>query len=152
MVNQLAGTKVAPNSQLGKLLQHLARRNLLRGFRLSLPTGQAMAKKLGIPRLTAQELTNGLAKPVRDALDKGGFVDRTPLWFYILRESEVRTGGDALGPVGSRIVAETIIGQLRRDPRSYLNQSGWTPAAGVRLPNGAAVTSIAAFLRFAGVL
>ena len=152
MVNQLAGTQVPPDSDLGKLLKHLARRNLLRGFRLSLPTGQAVADALGIPLLTAQELTDGLDQGVRDALDKGGFVDRTPLWFYVLRESEVRTNGDALGPVGSRIVAETIIGQLRRDPRSYLNQTGWTPAAGVRLPDGAVVTSIAAFLRFAGVL
>jgi hypothetical protein len=152
MVNQLAHTQVDPTSDLGKLLVHLARRNLLRGFRLSLPTGQAMAEALGIPPLSAQELTDGLAQGVRDALDKGGFVDRTPLWFYVLRESEVRTGGNALGPLGSRIVAETIIGQIRRDPRSYLNQSSWTPAAGVRLPDGTAVTSIAAFLRFAGVL
>jgi hypothetical protein len=66
--------------------------------------------------------------------------------------AEIRTGGDALGPVGSRIVAETIIGQLRRDPRSYLNQTGWTPAAVVRLPDDAMITSIAAFLQFAGVL
>jgi hypothetical protein len=152
MINQLDGTQVQPDSDLGKLLKHLARRNLLRGFRLSLPTGQAVAEALGIPPLTEQELTDGLDQGVRDALDKGGFVDRTPLWFYVLRESEVRTSGDALGPVGSRIVAETIIGQVRRDPRSYLNQTAWTPAAGVRLPDGAPVTSIAAFLRFAGVL
>jgi hypothetical protein len=152
MVNQLSGTTVPPDSDLGKLLKHLARRNLLRGFRLSLPTGQAMASALGVPPLTAQEITDGLAPGIRDALDKGGFVDRTPLWFYVLRESEIRTNGDALGPLGSRIVAETIIGQLRRDPRSYLNQTAWTPAAGVRLADGAMVTSIAAFLRFAGVL
>jgi hypothetical protein len=152
MINQLDETKVDPTSDLGKLLQHLARRNLLRGFRLSLPTGQAVAKKLGIAPLTAQELTDGLSQVVRDALDKGGFVERTPLWFYVLRESEVRTGGNALGPVGSRIVAETIIGQIRRDPRSYLNQSSWTPAAGARLLDGSPVTSIAAFLSFAGVM
>ena len=144
--------RVPPGSELEALLTHLARRNLLRGFRLSIPTGQAVADALGIPPLTARELTDGLAQGVRDALDKGGFVDRTPLWFSILRESEVRTNGDALGPVGSRIVAETIIGQLRREPRSYLNQTGWTPTAGVRLPDGGAVTSIAAFLRFEGVL
>jgi hypothetical protein len=35
---------------------------------------------------------------------------------------------------------------------SYLQQSGWTPSAGVRLPNGSPVRSIADFLRFAGVL
>jgi hypothetical protein len=152
MVNQLDGTNVNPASPLGELLKHLARRNLLRGFRLSLPTGQAVAKKLGIPVLTKKDLTTGLDQRIRDALDKGGFVERTPLWFYVLRESEVRTGGNALGPLGSRIVAETIIGQIRHDPRSYLNQSSWTPAAGVRLADGSPVTSIAAFLRFAGVM
>ena len=91
MVNQLDGTQVPPDSDWGKLLKHLARRNLLRGFRLSIPTGQAVAEALGIPRLTAQELTDGLDQGVRAALDKGGFGDRTPLWFYILGESEVRT-------------------------------------------------------------
>lgn len=151
MVNQVPPT-VPPGSDLEALLKHLARRNLLRGFRLGIPTGQAVAGALGIAPLTPAELTDGLDQAVRDALDAGGLVDRTPLWFYVLRESEVRTGGDALGPVGSRIVAETIIGQLRRDPRSYLHQGGWSPAAGVRLPDGGAVTSIAAFLRFAGVL
>lgn len=152
MVNQIAGTSVTPDSDLGKLLKHLARRNLLRGYRLSVPTGQAVAGALGIPALSVQELTDALDPAIRAALDKGGFVDRTPLWFYILRESEVRTGGNALGPVGSRIVAETIIGQLRKDQRSYLNQTAWTPAAGVRLPDGSSVNSIEKFLRFAGVL
>ena len=72
MVNQLAGTtEVPPDSDLGKLLKHLARRNLLRGFRLSLPTGQAVAEALGIPPLTAQELTDGLDQVVRDALGQG---------------------------------------------------------------------------------
>jgi hypothetical protein len=150
MENQLVGTTVTSSSDLGMLLKHLARRNLLRGFALSLPTGQALAGKLSIDVLTASELTDGLDQGVRNALDKGGFVDRTPLWFYVLRESEVRSNGHALGPLGSRIVAETIIGQIRNDPRSYLNQTSWTPAAGVTLPDGSAVTSIAKFIQFAG--
>ncbi|MEJ2860159.1 peroxidase family protein [Actinomycetospora flava] len=150
MENQLVGTSVTSSSDLGILLKHLARRNLLRGFALSLPTGQAVAGKLGITALTATELTDGLDQGVRDALDKGGFVDRTPLWFYVLRESEVKSNGHALGPVGSRIVAETIIGQIRNDPRSYLSQTAWTPADGVKLQDGSAVTSIAQFIRFAG--
>ncbi|MEU6697842.1 heme peroxidase family protein [Pseudonocardia sp. NPDC046786] len=152
MVNQLDGTSVPPDSDLGTLLVHLARRNLLRGFRLGIPTGQAIATALGITPLTVAELTDGLDPAIRAALESGGLVDRTPLWFYVLRESEVRNGGAALGPVGSRIVAETIVGQLRKDPRSYLNRDGWTPDDGVLLPDGGAVTSIAAFLRFAGVL
>ncbi|MGQ0575191.1 MAG: peroxidase family protein [Pseudonocardia sp.] len=146
------GTDANLTARVRALLKHLARRNLLRGFRLGLPTGQAVAAALGVPALTAAELTDGVDQAILDALEKGGFDARTPLWFYVLRESEVRTRGDALGPVGSRIVAETIIGQIRHDPGSYLNAASWTPAAGVRLPDGAAVTTIAGFLRFAGVL
>jgi hypothetical protein len=154
MQNQLVGTteEGTPESNLGKLLKHLARRNLLRGFRLGIPTGQAVAEAMGIPALTEAELTTGLAQPVLDALIAGDLVERTPLWFYILRESEVRNAGNTLGPVGSRIVAETIIGQIQNDPRSYLNQPAWTPAAGVRLTDGSPITSIEAFVRFAGVL
>ena len=70
----------------------------------------------------------------------------------MLLESELNAQGNTLGAVGSRIVAETIIGQIRHDPASYLNQTSWTPADGVRLSDGAPVRSIADFLRFAGVL
>ena len=70
----------------------------------------------------------------------------------MLKESEVRAGGNSLGEVGSRIVVETIVAQIRRDRGSYLNQTSWGPAQGVRLPDGTPVRSIADFLRFAGVL
>ena len=33
-----------------------------------------------------------------------------PLWYYILKEAEVRHHGHHLGDVGSRIVAETLVG------------------------------------------
>jgi hypothetical protein len=57
----------------------------------------------------------------------------TPLWYYILREAEffgvtknvneagVCFGGQHLGPVGSRIVAETFIGMLFYDKNSFLH-------------------------------
>jgi len=89
---------------------------------------------------------------VATAITEGNFATRTPLWFYVLRESEVKAQGNSLGPVGSRIVAETIIGQIRHDPTSYLHQTSWSPSEGVRLPDGSAVDDIPSFLRFAGVL
>ena len=57
----------------------------------------------------------------------------TPLWYYILREAEwygvdnltepgSAFGGRCLGPVGSRIVAETFVGVLANDPTSILNR------------------------------
>lgn len=134
------------------LLKHLAQRNLLRGYRLAVPTGQAVAESLKVAPLIRTELEQGSSAPVKDALEAGGLFDRTPLWFYILKEAEVRELGRRLGEVGSRIVAETIIGHIRKDPGSYAAQTSWSPAQGVRLPNDRPVRTIADFLRFAGVL
>lgn len=51
--------------------------------------------------------------------------------FYVLREADVREGGQRLGPVGGRIVAEVIIGLIKGDRDSYLRQNpGWRPAYG----------------------
>ena len=58
------------------------------------------------------------------------FKQRTPLWYYVLKESEVREAGARLGEVGSRIVAEVFMGLLRADRTSYLNSpsgAAWTP-------------------------
>jgi hypothetical protein len=49
---------------------------------------------------------------------------KTPLWCYILREAQVQTEGASLGVVGSRIIAETIVGLLKKDPNSFLSQYG----------------------------
>ena len=135
------------------ILKRLATRNLLRGYLLAIPTGQAVAQAMGVTALTASQLTQDNNPLVNDALAAGGFTAATPLWYYVLKEAEVLANGESLGPVGSRIVCETIIGQVREDDASYLAQPGtWTPAEGVRLPNGDLVVTIAGFLRFAGVM
>jgi hypothetical protein len=135
------------------ILKRLATRNLLRGYLLAIPTGQAVAQAMGVTPLTASQLTQDNNPLVNDALAAGGFTTATPLWYYVLKEAEVLANGESLGPVGSRIVCETIIGQVREDDASYLAQPGtWTPAEGVRLPNGDLVVTIAGFLRFAGVM
>ncbi|GAA4707213.1 heme peroxidase family protein [Pseudonocardia yuanmonensis] len=141
-----------PGGRIATLLKQLARRNLRRGYVLSLPTGQAVARLLDEPPLTAEELREGSSAEVVQALTDGGLLDRTPLWFYLLKEAEVRANGATLGVVGSRIVASTIIGQIRLDRTSYLNQTSWGPGDGVRLRDGRPIRSIADFLRFAGVL
>jgi hypothetical protein len=135
------------------ILKRLATRNLLRGYLLAIPTGQAVAGAMGVTPLTDAELQRDNNPVVNDALAAGGFLARTPLWYYVLKEAEVKANGNSLGPVGSRIVCETIVGQVREDQASYLRQPGtWTPEEGVRLPNGDLVVTIADFLRFAGVL
>ena len=77
---------------------------------------------------------------------------RTPLWFYVLREAEIRGGGNHLGETGSRIVAETIVGLLKGDPTSYLNaDTPWDPSQGVSLHDGRAIRTIRDFLQFTGI-
>jgi hypothetical protein len=96
----------------------LAARDLVRGQRTGLPSGEAVARLMGIPPLGVA------AVGLRDR----GWLAETPLWYYILRESAVRHGGNRLGDVGGRIVAEVLLGILRCDPASYLRLApGWTP-------------------------
>jgi hypothetical protein len=142
------------SDRIRRILKRLAVRNLLRGYRLGIPTGQSVARELGIDPLTREQLltfpdpSSEEASPVDDALVDGGFLEETPLWFYVLKEAEVVERGERLGPVGSRIVTETIIGQLRADPTSFLNM-GWDPSKGVTTDDGQPVDKITTFLRFA---
>ena len=135
------------------MLKQLARRNLLRGYLLSLPTGQAAAAAMGVAPLSPEEIRQGNGDGLNQVLDDNGFTQRTPLWFYLLKEAEVRANGTSLSELGSRIVCETMIGLLRHDPKSYLTEGhSWDPSKGVRLPNGDPIVTIADFLRFAGVM
>jgi len=44
------------------------------------------------------------------------------LWYYMLAESNIQTGGAKLGKVASLIVADVIVGILREDKESILNK------------------------------
>lgn len=100
----------------------LAQRNLLRHLTFSLPSGQAVAKAMGIEPLDRADLAD---------LDEFGLARSTPLWFYILREAHIEEGGRRLGPVGGRIVAEVFIGLLQGDRQSFLRQDpDWEPTLG----------------------
>jgi len=141
----------AKNRPLRQLLRSLAQRNLLRGYLLSIPTGQAVAEEMKVKPLSKSELRQGNTDAVNLALQNGGFLDHTPLWYYVLKEGEVRANGNSLGELGSRIVAETQVGIMRNDPNSYLNEKGgWDPSKGVQLPNGAGpIVTIRDFFAFA---
>ncbi|KAF3883836.1 MULTISPECIES: peroxidase family protein [Nostocales] len=139
----------AKTQAINDLLKHLAKRNLLRGYFLSIPTGQSLADKLGVKRLTSEELQRRNSPQMNQAL--APFLEKTPAWYYILKESEIRANGDSLGEVGSRIVAETFIGLMRNDNNSFLSQD-WDPSQGVKLPNGKEIRQIADLLKFAGVM
>ncbi|NOR61888.1 MAG: peroxidase [Rhodobacteraceae bacterium] len=136
--------------------KNLAARNLKRSIRMSIPAAQSCIEALntryglGIVPLTHVELTSGKSGP---ELEATGFAALTPLWYYVLKEAELRQAGQRLGPLGSHIVAGTIAGLILHDPNSYWNQKGsqegrWHPADGVR-PSGQLVDSIPAMLRAA---
>ena len=107
----------------------LASRNLRRGLALGLPSGQGMADFFEVAPLTAVELTSGLPAAEVAVLESNGglLLSKTPLWYYVLREAAVKEGGQKLGAVGARIVAETFVRMLKRDANSYLNAAGFAP-------------------------
>jgi hypothetical protein len=128
----------------------LAVRNLLRGYLLRLPTGQAVAQAMGEAPLTPAEVEAAAASfEQAQALRDGGFLEQTPLWYYVLAEAVARGGGQHLGPVGSTIVAEVLIESVRRSADSVLAVRRWKPY----LPSAQPGTfTLADLLRLAGVL
>jgi hypothetical protein len=128
----------------------LAVRNLLRGYLLRIPTGQAVSQALGQTPLTPAEIEAATAsdEQVR-VLREARFLERTPLWYYVLAEAAARAGGQHLGPVGSAIVAEVLIGLVRRSQDSILRHKHWRPS----LPSAQPGTfTLSDLLTFAGVL
>jgi hypothetical protein len=149
--NKRIDTKISTplfNLPLGAIASHdpptsLPQRNLLRQLTWELPSGQALAKKMRVPALAPTDLAE--LADYRLELERS-----TPLWYYVLKEAEVMADGLHLGPVGGRIVAETIIGLLETDRASYVTaQPGWTPTLPSRL--GAGQFRMVDFLTFAGV-
>jgi len=96
----------------------LAVRDLQRGQGVGLPSGEAVARHIGITPLTAEQV--GLAST--------SWHGETPLWYYILREADTCAGGQRLGPVGGRIVTEVLVGLIDADATSFRRISGeWRP-------------------------
>lgn len=123
----------AQDGDLARPLASLAVRNLLRSETLELPSGQDVARKVGEVPLTDAQL--GTEGPVY-------------LWYYLLKEAEVLAGGLSLGPVGTRIVAETLVGLIDADPGSYRSSyPAWRPT----LAGASGEFGIVDLLRVAGV-
>jgi hypothetical protein len=126
---------------------NLAQRNLLRGLAMGLPSGQDVARAMGVKPIADEDLRVGKAVLADVATNKSlatfneVFADSAPLWFYVLAEAQHEfvmrakaPGGKGdeepvrLGTVGGRIVAETLIGLLWADGSSYLRQApNWKP-------------------------
>jgi hypothetical protein len=122
-------------------------RNLKRGVMLGLPSGQAVARVMGIHNpLTPDEIATG---PDGAVAKKHRLHLHTPLWYYILKEAEQRGSGERLGPVGATIVSEVFVGLVQGDRLSFLWQKGkhWKPELPSKTPGE---FTMADLLRFVG--
>jgi hypothetical protein len=143
----------------GTAVNGLALRNIKRGMMLLLPSGQAVARAMGIEPISdvdliveqanAENFADSPDKPPLRRITTGRpkMAGSAPLWFYVLAEArhewrkaataELQGKGELsdvdrdkiidetpvrLGPLGGRIVAETLIGLAASDPRSLLNE------------------------------
>jgi hypothetical protein len=116
----------------------LAARNLLRGHTMSLPSGQSVARAMGVTPIADKNLRVGKATEADNAGNplltsiSPRFADNAPLWYYVLAEAqqgfvdnktEIR-----LGEVGGLIVGEVFVGLLTNDSHSYVEQHpSWQP-------------------------
>ncbi len=144
----VGGLSVLPDN-IGKNPNILALRNLIRGWRMRLPSGQDIARAMGVVPLKDSEILIGKFTGVDgdivgsiDTFGDGSFKNNCPLWIYTLAETHLHvkkvnvetTQGvqtiltPQLGLVGGRIVAETIAGLLAADSMSFVTLDRlWTP-------------------------
>jgi hypothetical protein len=109
-------------------------RNLLRGYLFGLPTGQAVARAIGVQPLEGAALLAALPTPAMQAAAEP-FAHATPLWFYVLAEAGDPAGpkGGHLGAVGSRILAETLWNLVKHAETSVLDGEDHGAIAGFTL-------------------
>ncbi len=129
----------------------LPQRNLLRSFELGLPSGQDVARAMGVTPLKDDQITIGKAVDKPEPGDVRGsiaslkelavFKGKCPLWTYILAEAfndrtdlkipvkeNKKISTPQLGSVGGRIVAEVFLGLMFGDNDSYLRHDpNWKP-------------------------
>ncbi len=140
--------KLADGQRPSEQSQLLAQRNLWRGVEAGLASAIAVIEHLNRTRcedivpLTYEEyasnyIFNGLSeKQIQEV------IDHPPLWFYILTEAYTRgSKGRRLGPLGSLLVADTIVGILKAMDSPALN-GRWTSAVLEKQPQDIRITDI----------
>ena len=110
---------------------------------MGLPSGQAVARAMGLPVIADEDLKVGKANedgangnPTLVSISPE-FKNNAPLWYYLLAEAQQEqqktksnTTPIHLGPVGGRIVGEVFVGLMLHDSHSFLRQApSWKPRA-----------------------
>ena len=151
-----------------RAVSNLAVRTLQSGHSLELSGAQHVhvqvidrLRRCGRPEfdpLSEQELLDGESAEVRQVLRERSPagpapIECTPLWFYVLKEALVRNQGSKLGPLGSRIVMETLHAAVEAAEPSILrssDRSGWSTDPRLR-PSSPPRYSFADLVRFSGL-
>lgn len=128
----------------------LPQRNLERGWRLGLPSGQSVARAMGVKPMEDKDILIGKGVDKQDPSDPpvisidqvaDVFKHNCPLWTYILAEAmhhqekvaipvkeKLTITTPRLGPVGGRIVTEVFLGLMFGDNHSLLSmEPDWQP-------------------------
>jgi hypothetical protein len=139
-LSELSGLIDRPVSPVGRL-SNLATRILLRGKRLQLVSGESAVDILNKRGL-------GLQKLDREQLEIGDLPmnQGTPLWYYLMRESQIQQRGNSLGELGSWIVADGFKRLLLDSPNSVLIDTRF--AAQPELLCGNNFTSMQSIIQF----
>jgi heme peroxidase len=127
-----------------KFIGNLVHRNLIRSQQVGVCCGEDLAKAYNIAVVPKDVIE---PDPNKQALfQQDGDVFRTPLWYYILREAQ-STGtptSSKLGPLGSRLVGEVILGAIHWGEFSVLKETAaktWTSKVLQKL-NGSEGTAV----------
>ena len=144
-------------AELPAFERSLATRNLLRAQSFLIPSGEQVANLM--IEYGAKEITPEMIQSVSKAAKRLGDLDKgTPLWLYLLQEGRTigrmnndgeGEKGEGLGPVGARFVAETIIGLMELDDRSFLGRNrNWSPMDSADKLGADGVTNLYELLTF----
>jgi hypothetical protein len=118
-----------------KYIGNLPHRNLVRSRQVGICSGEVLAEYYGLIPFAADQIEpradrRALYMRNEAVTDPSKQVFSTPLWYYILREAELSNGSgpnrSKLGPLGSRLVAEVLLGAIAWGEHSILKDTGWT--------------------------
>lgn len=139
MDTKMSSDLLALPAPVDPMNRSLATRNMVRGQSFLLPSGESVAVEMGRPEAEV-DAVSGSAQADAPGLNGG-----TPLWYYVLSEANIigreeadgtTLPGEGLGPVGATLVAETIIGLIELDSRSWLGSNrNWRPQTRPDMPN-----------------
>ncbi|HVY16082.1 MAG TPA: peroxidase family protein [Rhodopila sp.] len=106
-----------------KSVGNLPQRNLVRSDDLGLCAGEDLARLYDVTPLTPEEVEP--RAEMRALFEQDGGTFRTPLWYYVLREAELKGQDGKLGDAGGSLVAEVILGGIYYNDPALVLPDDW---------------------------